>query len=274
MAKTIVKPGIRKTGSDTEHIVKVQFDDSEPPKNYVWVHPDGFIKIWKNGKWVNVFERCGNHHADLEDYVTKDSFNQRLKEMKTEVLTFLVKSLNNVSGSDEALTKYVKEYLEPKLDEVVNSSTEQENTNITVNSRLNELESIDHSKFLTQHQSLANYYKKSDVQNLYVSKEGLATSVSEAGFLKADANTISDLENNVSNLQTGVSTINGEITTINSKVNVINGKITNINTEISEIKETMEDDKADVTVSLNNLDNRLKPLEQIDHSIYITAEDI
>jgi len=35
MAKTVISPGIRTKGVMEEHLVKVAFNNNEPPKNYV-----------------------------------------------------------------------------------------------------------------------------------------------------------------------------------------------------------------------------------------------
>jgi len=240
MAKTVISPGIRTKGVMEEHLVKVAFNNNEPPKNYVWICPDGFIKIWKNGKWTNVFERCKGN--DLSNYITKDLLNQKLQEMRNDILTFLVKSLNNASGSDEALTKYVKEYLEPKVDDLEANSSQQEATNSDLDSRLSELESIDHNQFLTQHQSLVNYYKKSDVQNLYVSKANLESEALNAGFLKGDANVLSDL--------------NDDINATEEKVN------------------TLRTDHTNLSNNVNRIETRVQKLENFDHSQFITAIDL
>lgn len=295
MAKTITAPGIRKPGN-AEHIVKIQFDDNEPPKNYVWVHPDGFIKIWKNGKWVNAFESCDHHHdIDTTNYVTSETLNQKIKETKTEILAFIVKSLSNVSGSDDALTTYVKTQLEPKIEQLLQDSVEQESTNSNIDDRLSQLEGIDHSKFLTEHQSLSNYYDKSDVQQLYVSKNDLESSVSAAGFIKGDADSISDIWEDLSSLQSDFGDLSSEISSITddlesakeniaansskvskliNKTDDLKGDITSISSEISNIKQQNQDSSRVVSEALNDLNTRLQPLEGVDFGIYITAEDI
>lgn len=225
MAKTIVNPAIKRKDNMDDHVLKVMFDDNEPPKNYIWGHPDGNKYQWIGGSWKQISEKPND--VDLSNYVTKDVLDQKLKALKTELLTFFVKSINNVSGSDESLTRYVRDYLEPKLDGLIEEGLDE---------RVSALEGIDHGQFLTEHQSLNNYYKKGDVINLYVSKSDLENSVANLGFVKADANAITDLTDRVETL------------------------------ERKPDKDTIYDD--------TEIKDRVSTLESIDHLQYITAEDV
>ena len=53
MGIAITKPG-PKTKEGGKHIIRIMFDDNEPPKNYIWGKPDGFFYQYNGFTWVPV----------------------------------------------------------------------------------------------------------------------------------------------------------------------------------------------------------------------------
>ena len=58
-----------------EHIVKIMFDDNEPPKNYLWHKPNGILYEYKNGEWVPI-----NKRPDNSEYVNREELEKYIRE--------------------------------------------------------------------------------------------------------------------------------------------------------------------------------------------------
>ncbi len=287
MTKIITSPGIKHKGNQEDHVMKVMFDDNEPPKNYIWAHPDGTWKIWRGGAWKTL--RFGPQEQDLSNYITKDVLSEKLNTLKTDILTFVIKSIQNISGgSDEALQRYITEVLEPKLNSLINidhskfvTNTDleeyatkedvtnqiQEVTNEELENRVTKLEgNLDN--YVTLSELNNNYYKKGVIINQYVNKDNLESEVENAGFLKADANTISNINNSIS--------------TISSRVNILENKPDNdtiyddseLRYNISNVQRNLTDNIESTNIVLSDIQDRISILEAFPHVDYITTEDV
>jgi hypothetical protein len=68
-----------------EHVVKIMFDDNEPPKNYLWHKPNGILYEYVNGEWVPI-----NRKANLSEYITRRELEQYIQEEILSKLSSLI----------------------------------------------------------------------------------------------------------------------------------------------------------------------------------------
>lgn len=146
------------------------------------------------------------------------------------------------------------------------------------NDRISTLEAIDHSQFLTEHQSLENYYTKEQTDSLVNSVE-IPTKTSQ---LTNDSGFISDVSNFATKEDiTGFAT-KEQIVNLATKDD-ISGLATKedvANIEIPSIEGLLSKDTADILyqnkgeyltpADLNSVNDRLQSLEAIDHSQFLT----
>ena len=126
-------------------------------------------------------------HQSLADYVKNGELDTKVEEagyVKTDALT-------------TTLTSYAKKTDIPtvptKLSELINDSsfitTYTETDPVWTSEKVNYYTKteIDGKNYLTEHQSLADYAKKSEIPTDYVKNGELDTKVSEAGYVKTEA---------------------------------------------------------------------------------------
>ena len=193
MAIITVNPGnLRKHQPAGEHITRIMYDDNEPPKNYIWGKPDGFLYIWDGVEWIKLNEVPNTPPHDFppeprpinpDDYMSKSEFDLRLKQLKNEIIGYLVKLINARACSDEgqAAIDWISENVIPRIsrleeidhdafatdealqdavrnleesdsniNSVLNNYMDSTNNTISnINTTVSELASYDHSKFVT-----------------------------------------------------------------------------------------------------------------------------
>lgn len=173
MGKITVNPGCIGNQPKGEHIVRIMYDDNEPPKNYIWGKSDGCLYKWNGSKWENM----SWNGPSYQQYVTSNEFNYRLKLLKTEIISYLTKLINMRDCGDrdgESAIEWINENVIPdlrRLQEIDHNSfatkdelssaienvassetiTEINNNLDSLDSRLDILEEIDHSSFVTAH---------------------------------------------------------------------------------------------------------------------------
>lgn len=198
MAKTIIKPAPMPDGPHPKgrHLLRIMFDDNEPPKNYIWAHPDGFFYRWETSRWVPININNPNDVADfIEDdscdcnndcgcnkSITRCDLDRILDRLKKDILSYTLKMIKDHSGDNE-IERYLEEEILPRLTALTNrvSSLESDNTtnknNISnLDERVQSLEAIDHDKFVTT-DVLEGYAEEADLSP-YATKNdliGLAT---------------------------------------------------------------------------------------------------
>ena len=299
-----------------DHLLKIMWDDKEPPKEYIWAKGEDEYFRWNGKQWVPYeFELIENKGCAKKNcgFINKEELAVKLDKFKQDVLTAVLRmnqsqDATNISDIREQIAKfkviinrlqeledyYTKAEIDQKTSEI-NNTTSVLNGSVSAISRrvtglesnlsdilpiVNRLNSIDHSQFLTE-VSMDQYATKEDVAeqiqevtneglenrisdledslddyatlaelNGFVSKNELETSVSNAGFLKADANAISDL--------------NGSLANVSSRVTVLENKPDN---------DTIYDD-TELRDYITALRTRVNTLEAFPHLDYITTEDV
>lgn len=235
MAKITVDPGnLRKKQPGGEHITRIMYDDNEPPKNYIWGKPDGFLYRWNGEIWERLNAHPNEKIPDYkpgnqneppvsvgERYVRRSDLDSRLKQLKIELVAYFSKVLDlkecpDANGID---IDWINENIIPLI---------------------RQLQEIDHSIFVTRDE-LLDALSGIDFSTL-VTKEELA---------EALANLVSS-----------------------EVILNINNSITNINTNIQNILNRVEENEQVVSAALNDLNDRLTDIEQFDYSQFITAEEV
>ena len=186
--------------------------DIDANKIYLLPNPAGadnntYIEyMYINGKWEVVGEY--KSEMSLDNYYTKGQTDEKFLT-KTEVgnLADYVKTGDLDTRVGEAgyvktdaltttLTSYAKKTDIPsvptKLSDLINDSgfittyTETDPVWTSEKSNYYTKTEIDNKNYLTEHQSLADYAKKSEIPTDYVKNGELDTKVSEAGYVKTD----------------------------------------------------------------------------------------
>ena len=174
MGKITVNPGnLRKNQPGGEHITRIMYDNNEPPKNYIWGKPDGYLYQWNGIDWTLINGSLIDPPSNVH-YITKFDLDLRLRTLKTEIISYINKliSVRDCNGNEEATINWINEHIVPdvrRLQEIDHdqfaTKEELENavsdiasssaiTDLTenisgLNSRIVNLENYDHSVFVT-----------------------------------------------------------------------------------------------------------------------------
>lgn len=146
------------------------------------------------------------------------------------------------------------------------------------NDRISTLEAIDHNQFLTEHQSLENYYTKEQTDSLVNSVE-IPTKTSQ---LTNDSGFISDVSNfatkeDITGFATKEQIVNlatkDDISGLATKEDIANIEIPSTEGLLSkETADILYQNKGEylTPADLNSVNDRLQSLEAIDHSQFLT----
>lgn len=299
MAKTIIKPAPMPDGPHPKgrHLLRIMFDDNEPPKNYIWAHPDGFFYRWETSRWVPININNPNDVADfIEDdscdcnndcgcnkSITRCDLDRILDRLKKDILSYTLKMIKEHSGDNE-IERYLEEKILPRLTalEQIDHSrflTEHQDlnpilnrlsaleavdtaTSATINNLteiVNRLNNIDHSVFVKKSE-MSDYYKKNEIQNLYVAKDDLKSLVENLGFVRMiditldGYNALTEKEPNVVYNITDAEAYHYDPTALTNRVS------------------SLESDNTTNKNNISNLDERVQSLEAIDHDKFVTTD--
>ena len=176
MGKITINPGnLRKDPFPGEHIDRIMYSETPPPKNYIWGKDDGCYYTWNGCDWVLLNSgrgSCGCPGSGLDSYITKAELDTLLKRQKLDIIAYLKNYVNNTSCSGTASETIIREInqrltlLESDTTILKNidhnsfaTKTELEDVHDKekvvsaslndLNSRVVPLEEIDHSMFIT-----------------------------------------------------------------------------------------------------------------------------
>lgn len=182
MAKITINPGnLRRNQPGGEHITRIMYDDNEPPKNYIWGKPDGYLYQWNGIKWIKLNEVPNMRPVDVpipsntNNYVSKTDLDIRLKNLKLDIIGYLTKLINDrdCGGSDGSAIGWINENVIPDI---------------------RRLQEIDHDAFAT--------------------KEELENALSDI----ASSSAITELDSRVDNLDEEVNDLNENLSALNGRV--------------------------------------------------------
>lgn len=105
MAKIEITPGsLIKNQPGGEHITRISYGESEPPKNYIWCPSEDEYYIWNGKEWVlyeyNDYE-FPKPNININEIVYKSDLNSRIKLLKSELLRQLKKMVELRSCNKE-----------------------------------------------------------------------------------------------------------------------------------------------------------------------------
>ena len=78
-----------------EHVVKIMFDDNEPPKNYLWHKPNGILYEYVDNEWRPInWHKGGNYitYEELEQYISEEILSKISDLIDIDASQFIRKS--------------------------------------------------------------------------------------------------------------------------------------------------------------------------------------
>ena len=164
MGEIVIKPTHLSKSPGNEHITRIMHDDNEPPKNYLWRKPDGFLYKWNGKDWVKLNVPSPEPDYGKDKFVSKSYLDNRLKLLKNEIISYLTALINMRDGADtgESAIAWVNENVIPDL---------------------RRLQEIDHSAFLTP-EDLANYYTKDEIDSKTLDRDAFEQLALDLDFVK------------------------------------------------------------------------------------------
>lgn len=233
MGKAIATPKSNKKGPI---IVKFWYNDVEPPKDYVWVKDD-FYYIYQNHNWVPyeyedllnqlptgcICEKVPTNSCNMQcsciKYVTPADLTNRLEKFQKELIAKIIKLVKITSGGDvTALDKYVREQLEPRIEQLENNESRYLTSDALSGYATEQW--VENKHYLTEHQSLNDYATKDWVENnATIPATNVSCNISGDIFdfdnvdrgLSALVNKVENMNNDISSLDFRVSSIEESI---------------------------------------------------------------
>ena len=264
MAKITINPGnLRRNQPGGEHITRIMYDNNEPPKNYIWGKPDGYLYQWNGKKWIKLNEVPNMHPEDIPlppesntNYISKSDLDVRLKNLKVEIIAYITKLINDkdCGGSDGSAIKWINENVVPDI---------------------RRLQEIDHDVFATKEEL-----------------EEAVSDIASSGAITELDGRVDNLDERVDNLNENLSGLNGRVTDLeetrvtkdelNAALSDITDSATiiNITNRIDELegnsasKQDLSNAEQVTSAAINDLNLRINDLSNYDHSQFVTAEDI
>lgn len=280
MGKITVDPGnLRKKQPVGEHITRIMYDDNEPPKNYIWGKPDGFLYVWDGAKWVLLNDKSKPQPADFpvgpspqsiitnNQLISKPELDTRLKLLKTEIISYLTKLINmkDCPDSGENAIVWFREEILPEINRI----KDQLDTFATKN----ELQSV-RQELLNAIDDLSSSAIVNDLKtrvealeglphNTYVTRSELLDAISDV----ASSQTIIDINNTLNSLDT-------QVTNLRTRITSIEGDVINVKNDIANINTTIANNELITSSALNDLNARILNIEQGANLGYVTAEEV
>lgn len=261
MGKITIDPTtLRKNQPGGEHITRIMYDDNEPPKNYIWGKPDGFLYVWNGVEWVLLNSTGKPLPSDFppgpppsgsnnSQGISKKDLEIKLKLLKSEIINYLTKLINAKDCNDGDGANAIRWFRNEILPEInrLRGLIESFATKTELAEVRQEL--LDLIDGLSSSEIVTELIRRIEIleafpHDRYVTKDELLQALSEV----ASSETI-----------------------IN-----INNAITNINNEIINIKSDIENNNLVVSAALNDLNDRVYNLETNPSVVgdFVTAEEV
>lgn len=224
MAKAIVTPNQKGKSSFQRgvHLLKVMYDDNEPPKSYIWGKPDGILYQWKETCWVpleDYDQSCDCTGPSEIEKMMKEIIESKVNRMKKELEDEIRRDLLNQVIS---LIKF-------ELNNLDGFATK---------------EWVEAQNYLKEHQSLEGYAKSSDLNTLsnnitniinnldfYTTAQideklqNLSDYVTKSELNEMNLASINDVPENVSDLNNDLGYItNDNLNELNTRVSTLENK--------------------------------------------------
>lgn len=199
MAKITINPGnLRKNQPGGEHITRIMYDDNEPPKNYIWGKPDGYLYQWNGKKWIKLNEVPNMRPIDIpvppgsNIYVSKTDLDVKLKNLKVELVSYLTKLINDrdCGDSSEYVIQWVNNNIIPEIRRLQEIDHDQFATKEELNDIDGEIEDIN--------ENLSELDDRvTDLEQTRVTKDELNEALADM----ANSSVLNDLSSRITNLE-------------------------------------------------------------------------
>lgn len=280
MAKVTIDPGnLRKNQPAGEHITRIMYDDNEPPKNYIWGKPDGFLYVWNGVKWVLLNDKSKPQPVDFpagpsaesiitnKQLITKPELDTRLKLLKTEIVSYLTKLINMKDcpdSGDNAIVWFREEIL-PEINRIKDQLDTFATKSELASVRQELLDLIDG---LSSSAIVSELIERIEAleglpHDTYVTKDELLDAISDV----ASSQTIININNTLTALDARVIELHNTVTSMQ-------GDITNIKNDIININANIDNNAQVTSAALNDLNTRILNIEQGSNLGYVTAEEV
>lgn len=269
MARVEVKPIPGILHPKGEHIIKIMYDNNEPPKNYIWCRGEDEYYYWDGKQWATyefgsaqekeICSCCSKKNCCC-DYITEDDLKAKFEKFKKDLLTAVLRLTKTGADVDvENLTRLVNN--------IDNRVTNLENAEVDLDDYAKEdwVENNYQPKgdYLTEHQSLANYYTKQEIDNKQLDEDQLL----DLGFVKMIDIRLADYQA-LETKQEGVvyNIIDAEAyhydpTELNNRVTALDGSVSNLRGTVTSIQD-----------NIGTISSDIASLKAIDHSQFATEQ--
>lgn len=265
MARVEVKPIPGILHPKGEHIIKIMYDNNEPPKNYIWCRGEDEYYYWDGKQWATYEfgsaqekEICCSKKNCCCNYITEDDLKAKFEKFKKDLLTAVLKLTKTGADVDvENLTRLVNN-IDNRVTNLENADLDGYATETWVGDNYQPK-----GNYLTEHQSLANYYTKQEIDNKQLDEDQLL----DLGFVKMIDIRLADYQA-LETKQEGVvyNIIDAEAyhydpTELNNRVTALDGSVSNLGGTIRSIQDNIGTISSDVA-----------SLKAIDHSQFATEQ--
>lgn len=233
MGKITINPGnLRKDNPTNEHIDRIMYGETEPPKNYIWGKSDGCYYTWNGCDWVLLNSGrggCSCPDSGLKSYITREQLNNILKNQRLDIIAYLKSYVNNTACSESASTNIIRE---------INQRLTLLESDTTI------LKNIDHNSFAT--------------------KEELSEAVSGAGAEVID-NVKEDIRKKEKVTAAALNDLNSRINDLSNSNSTLIPEFRELEVETLNIRNDLDEIEEVVAESLNDLNSRIRSFENNSH---------